>query len=70
MDDSILLELKALGYGYKRIAGEYTRLTSQFVSHMTIRDRLIRRATAEEWSSPVTTAPSTRSRGHAGGRQE
>ncbi len=42
LDDSILLELKALGYGYKRIANEYTRLTSQFVSHMTVRDRLRR----------------------------
>ncbi len=40
LDDSILLELKALGYGYKRIAGEYTRLTNQFVSHPTVRDRL------------------------------
>ena len=42
LDGSILLELKALGYGYKRIANEYTRLTSQFVSHMTVRDRLRR----------------------------
>ena len=68
LDDSILLELKALGYGYKRIAGEYTRLTSQFVSHMTIRDRLIRLATHEEPSSVAAKRP--RSGGHAGGQQE
>ena len=30
------------GYGYKRIASEYIRLTGQYVSHMTIRDRLIK----------------------------
>ena len=42
LDDSVLLGLKALGYGYKRIATEYTRLTKQYVSHMTVRDRLIK----------------------------
>ena len=44
MDDSVLLELMALGYGYKRIASEYIRLTGQFVSYMTVRDRIMRTA--------------------------
>ena len=44
LDDFILLELEALGYGYKEIASEYSRLTGHYVSHMTARDRLIRPA--------------------------
>jgi len=37
----LLRELRAKGYGYKRIAGEYTRLTGQYVSHTTVRARLV-----------------------------
>jgi len=46
LEDSILLELKGQGYGYKRIASEYTRLTGQYVSHTTVRDRLMRAASS------------------------
>ena len=49
LDDSILQELNALGYGYKRIANEYIRLTGQFVSHMTVRDRLRRTAQLSQY---------------------
>jgi hypothetical protein len=29
------------GYGFKRIAGEYTRETGEYISHTTARDRLV-----------------------------
>ena len=41
LDVELLRELRAKGYGYKRIAGEYTRLTGEFVSHTTVRGRLM-----------------------------
>lgn len=44
LDSCILMELMNQGYGYKRIAREYIRLTGQYVSHMTVRDRLRRTA--------------------------
>ena len=37
----LLRELRAKGYGYKRIAGEYTRATSEYISHTTVRERLV-----------------------------
>ncbi len=50
LDSCILMELMAQGYGYKRIASEYIRLTGQFVSHMTVRDRIIK-AESLGWSN-------------------
>ena len=41
VDVELLRELRAKGYGYKRIAGEYTRLTGEYISHTTVRDRLV-----------------------------
>ena len=46
LDDNLIRELFGLGYGYKRIANEYIRLTGQYVCHMTVRDRLTK-TTAE-----------------------
>ena len=40
LDEGLLLELRSLGYGSKRIAREYRELKRQYVSHMTVRDRL------------------------------
>ena len=40
LDLELVRELSALGYGLKRLAAEYSRITGQYVSHMTIRDRL------------------------------
>ena len=40
LDVELLRELRARGYGYKRIAGEYTRLTGEYISHATVRARL------------------------------
>ena len=40
LDVELLRELRAKGYGYKRIAGEYTALTGQYISHTTVRARL------------------------------
>ena len=56
LDDSILQELEALGFGYKRIASEYARLTGQYVSHMTVRDRLTQAAVppSASGSPPLT----------------
>ena len=64
MDSCILLELEALGYGYKRIASEYIRLTGQFVSHMTVRDRLTRTTVPPSalGSTPLTSEGKTRVR--------
>ena len=41
VDVELLRKLRAKGYGYKRVAGEYTRLTGQYVSHTTVRERLV-----------------------------
>ena len=41
VDVELLRELRDKGYGFKRIAGEYTRLTGQYVSHTTVRERLV-----------------------------
>ena len=40
MDLGMLQELADLGWGFKRIAAEYSRRTGEYVSHMTVRDRL------------------------------
>ncbi len=40
VDVELLIELHAKGYGFKRIAGAYTRETGDYISHMTVRDRL------------------------------
>ena len=41
LDVELLRELRAKGYGYKRIAGEYTRVTGEYISHTTVRGRLV-----------------------------
>ena len=42
VDVGLLRELRDRGYGYKRIAGEYnTRETGGYISHSTVRDRLV-----------------------------
>jgi hypothetical protein len=41
VDVELLRELRAKGYGYKRIAGEYTKLTAEYISHTTVRERLV-----------------------------
>ena len=41
LDVELLRELRARGYGYKRIAGEYTRATGEYISHTTVRVRLV-----------------------------
>ena len=41
VDVELLRELRAKGYGYKRIAGEYTRATGEYISHTSVRDRLV-----------------------------
>ena len=41
MDVDLIRELRAKGYGYKRIAGEYTRMTGEYISHTTVRERLV-----------------------------
>jgi hypothetical protein len=33
--------LRAKGYGYKRIAGEYIKATGEYISHTTVRVRLV-----------------------------
>ena len=40
LDVELLRELRGKGYGYKRIAGEYIKITGEFVSHTTARERL------------------------------
>jgi hypothetical protein len=42
LDEGLLRELQALGWGYKRVAAEYRSRTGEYVSHMTVRDRLCR----------------------------
>ena len=41
VDVELLRMLRAKGYGYKRIAGEYTRATGEYISHTTVRERLV-----------------------------
>ena len=41
VDVELLRELRAKGYGYKRIAGEYTKATGEYISHTTVRARLV-----------------------------
>ncbi len=41
LDVELLRMLRAKGYGYKRIAGEYTRVTCEYISHTTVRERLV-----------------------------
>ena len=41
VDVELLRELRAKGYGYKRIAGEYTRVTGEYISHTTARERVL-----------------------------
>ena len=41
IDVELLRELRAKGYGYKRIAGEYTKATGEYISHVTARARLV-----------------------------
>ena len=41
LDVELLRELRARGYGFKRIAGEYTRLIGEYISHPTVRERLV-----------------------------
>ena len=41
LDVELLRELRAKGYGYKRIAGEYTKATGEHISHITVRERLV-----------------------------
>ena len=40
LDVELLRELRSRGHGYKRIAGEYIKITGEFVSHTTARERL------------------------------
>jgi hypothetical protein len=40
VDVKLLRELRAKGYGYKRIAGEYTKATGEYIIHTTVRERL------------------------------
>ena len=37
----LLRMLRAKGYGYKRIAGEYTKAAGEYISHTTVRERLV-----------------------------
>ncbi len=41
VDVELLRALRAKGYGFKRIAGEYIRATGEYLSHTTVRDRLV-----------------------------
>ena len=41
VDVDLLRELRARGYGYKPIAGEYTKETGEYISHSTVRERLV-----------------------------
>ena len=41
IDVVLLRELRIKGYGYKRIAGEYTKATGEYISHTTVRARLV-----------------------------
>jgi len=41
LDVMLLRELRARGYGYKRIAAEYALLTGEYICHTTVRVRLV-----------------------------
>jgi hypothetical protein len=41
LDVALLSELRAKGYEFKRIAGEYTKVTGEYISHTTVRERLV-----------------------------
>ena len=41
VDVELLRALRGRGYGYKRLAGEYTRATGEYISHTTVRERLV-----------------------------
>ena len=41
LDVELLMELRCRGYGFKRTAKEYTRATGEYISHTTVRDRLV-----------------------------
>jgi len=41
VDVELLRELRDRGYGYKRTATEYTQATGEYISHTTVRDRLV-----------------------------
>ena len=41
IDVELLRGLRDRGNGYKRTAAEYTRLTGEYISHTTARDRLV-----------------------------
>ena len=41
LDVDLLRELRARGYGYKPIGGEYTEETGEYISHTTVRKRLV-----------------------------
>ncbi len=41
LDVELLRELRDRGYGYKRSATEYNRLTGEYISHTTVRARMI-----------------------------
>ena len=40
VDVELLREIRAKSYGYKRIAGEYTKATGEYISHTNVRERL------------------------------
>ena len=41
VDVELLRALRAKGYGYKSIAREYTKGTGEYISHTTMRERLV-----------------------------
>jgi hypothetical protein len=41
VDVELLRELRDRGYGYKRIPGEFTKATGEYISHTTVRERLV-----------------------------
>ena len=41
VDVELLRELQDRGYGYKRIASAYTAATHEYISHATVRERLV-----------------------------
>jgi hypothetical protein len=41
LDEELHRMLRAKGYGYKRIAGEYTKATGEYISQTTVRKRLV-----------------------------
>ena len=41
IDVELLRELRAKGYGFKRIASAYTAATHEYISHATVRERLV-----------------------------